>query len=77
MKLGQSQTTEKHTPQICQQDFEKLLGLCEDVPFKETLVPKEKKSNCLTGIDYSLVVMQMDQMWLSNLKRMRILLDTE
>lgn len=49
------------------------MGLCEDVPFKESLVPKERKSSCLTGIEYSLVVMQIDQMWLSTLKRMRIL----
>lgn len=54
--------------------LKKIVGLCEDVPFKETLVPKERKSSCLTGIDYSLVEMQIDQMWLSTLKRMRILI---
>lgn len=52
-----------------QQDFENIVGVCEDVPVKETLFPKERKSSRLTGIVYSLVVMQMDHIWLSSLKR--------
>lgn len=62
-----------YSPNMPARFWKKIVGLCEDVPFKETLVPKERKSNCLTGIDYSLVVMQIDQMWLSTLKRMRML----